>query len=1546
MKQSNHIFQGLRRDNHQIKQDSKFLWNAHNIRLTNREDSTLLSITNERGTKYTGLSFNGEYVGHYVLGKYLVVFTSKIDGSDNYIYRVEETPNGYKTIILFHNKDKWKYSWTPEYPIEAIGIYETELIQKIYWVDGINQPRMINIAKPELKLPEYCIIDGVNLSGTSYRNGQNTFYPPEIDNEGRNIDQILEELIPNGLYNTNSFDFVRDLSLKEVVNVTKSYGSGVFSPGIIQYAISYYNKYEQESNIAYTTPLYYVSPKDRAGSPEESISCYFTIDIDFPDNNFEYIRIYSIHRTSIDAVPTVKVLEDLSITNSNTISYTDTGNTGSIIDPSQLLYIGGESIIAGCIEHKDNTLFLGNITQNNIEHWEDIKQLIIDSFVTEGKPNLSYKDINAKDPNITTVGVFYDYTPNLSDSYTGRFKFGEIYRYGIQVQFSNGKWSDPIHIYDGELTSDFPWNTGLYRTIGYLRAKSSIDNSLQNKLLNLGVKSLRTCVVFPRSSERNIICQGVLCPTVFNVNGRRSGYPYAMSSWFFRPGASYNDNNTNINKGASIQFRHNYALFAGGDRGAEIQNMLKGADTLNHIHNAVDNYESHFFVDENIITFHSPDVEFDTDIQNMDFSNVKLKVVGITELKSIAGDIDIQTSTPVIDPTSEGFIHNILGYTLEGNNNINGGLISTTSYVDASVKLDNSKHVKGIKNNWLIYPWHRSGSLNNDENRGEDGTRSSVLSKKVISNIKFFKNNKSINNPITYNIGTPSVFYSNELSLNKIDTSYLGQDITYLGNVDTLNTGEEYPIYRGKLDVLSPIAGTDYILKSTDPIRIKYKSSPHIVFSLHKTDESSYDSSVIELLPKWSGLPEDSKQDGTPFTPPLWQESFTPDNTIYDGTLRLYQKSGIPDRLDPSAENQYIIVNNTLMKSFKKSDDTYIWIVNNEGIPEDPVVLRIEAGSFYCIPYNYNLPGTEISDYVFSNVYSSKYNGGTRYYRIYTDASRHVYKIEPVGTNNTGTIPSKSNNSAITLDNTNFILSQKEFEINDISSTDALSPYLLIGELVREFVPNKFGGDSEEAKKQNLWIPAGKPYRIVQEDGIGEGDIILPFEYGDTWYSRYDCLKTYPFTSEDENQIVEIGSFLCETRFNVDGRYDKNRGQVSNLTMNPQNFNLMNEVYSQKDNFFNYRIFDSDYYKQTIFGNQVTWSKEKHVAEVTDTWANITLANTLDLNGDKGGISALKSWNELLLCFQDKSLSKINFNSRVQIPTSDGVPIEISNGYKVDGSLTISDSIGCRNKWSIVCTSLGVYFIDTNTHNIYLFNGNLQNLSINNGVSWWTRNNRTNNLWKPISYESGLNGIRSFVDTIYGDVYFTPGSVSSAEQPDAFCYSEILGNFVSTMSYGGTQAMFNYGDKFYSLKGMDGNLNLYINNEGDYNYFFNEYKGWDISFISNDNPIITKIFDTIELRADAFAGIEDTPPLNSCPVNFINVSNEYQDSGIVPIDNRIMRKKFRIWRGLLPRHNNTRQRIRNPWAMITLGWKPNPTLNSENNSERTIIHDISVKYTL
>lgn len=172
--------------------------------------------------------------------------------------------------------------------------------------------------------------------------------------------------------------------------------------------------------------------------------------------------------------------------------------------------------------------------------------------------------------------------------------------------------------------------------------------------------------MFPKAFERDVICQGVLCPTVYGVSGRRTDSPYAMSSWFFRPVTDpvAINNSEDVYKGASIQFQHNKALFSATDRGAEIQSMLPGADSLSDISTKedADKYSAHFLVDENIVTFHSPDLEFDTALSSYSWEGVRLRIIGMAKLGAISGDIDIQTSSPPIQADSPGFVHTMVGY--------------------------------------------------------------------------------------------------------------------------------------------------------------------------------------------------------------------------------------------------------------------------------------------------------------------------------------------------------------------------------------------------------------------------------------------------------------------------------------------------------------------------------------------------------------------------------------------------------------------------------------------------------------------------------------------------------------------------------------------------------------------------------------------------------------------------------------------------------------------------------------------------------------------
>lgn len=1460
MQEDLHIFQGMRRDTHQINQKAEYLWDARNIRITDRENSSLFSISNEKGTYETSVEYNGSYIGHCVLNEYLIVFTK--DNNNDYIYRTKKGI-GYENVILY----KGKLNFSSSYPIDAIGVYESELIQKVYWIDGHNQPRMINIV-----YPEYKNIPKANDYTESYKD--------------------------------ISFDFVVKLKLKEDVKVDKILGNGMFAPGVIQYAFTYYNKYGQESAIFHTTPLQYITHADRGGNGEDKIGVTFKIHIDNLDN-FDYIRTYSIHRTSIDAVPTVKLVTDTYIRDlNNSVDILDPGTIGETVDNTQLLYLGGREIIAGCIEQKDNTLFFGNLTIQEDTKWNEFKDKVKDNCIFTGYESYSKE--------VPTEGEYYRYEMNPD---IRGFKMGEIYRLGIQFQKSNGSWTEPVHLRDDILNTTYPGVDN--SSIKWYSKKVQLSKELQALCNNNGYVKMRTCVVYPTIHDRSIVCQGIINPTVFSVKNRVEGSPYAVSSWFFRPMIEVL-HNSRINAGADIQSTHNKSLYTGNKRGAEIQ-VSSSLDAAIDISEASQYDKSLYFVDSNILTLHSPDIEFDDALHNLDLeSNYTLRILGAVKLKSIAGDIDIQTSTPVAGSKSSGFQHNKIGFPIGSKYISNGGLVSGLFYEDTlikkEVKDDTTTWKPGtVPYNYFVYPWHKSGSLNNDENRSDGSSKTAILRKKVISNLKYFDGFTAINDS-NYDI-KPQLFSSNEVELLKIWVPYLNKSVPYLGNVDTMiTTDDEYPLFIGNsfVDNPTPIKESDSNLFETkDPVRMKYKSTPHMVFSLGKGN-------TLALPPSITG------NTGT-YTLPIWDtidDSHSDDKVLGAAILKVGADEVIKHTYRDGSFNIILNEGKLYIYYYPKAGFSLKFVTKHEAID------NLKVGNLFVIRGD----GNNIFTESFCNAVGinwttlSSASGLSSKYRSYIGSDIYLEIIEIVR----GEITSCKLQVKTVNTNTSNL---KKWNISSTKlDSSKYNNSILIAEIVKDVnINTRFGGDTPEALRANIWYPAGDAVNI---DGYAE------FKYGDTWYQRYDCLKTYPFTKEDENQIVEIGSFMCESRVNIDGRWDRNRGQYSNLNMSPENFNLLNDVYSQKDNFFTYRQLDPDFYKINTFVNQITWSKTKWSSEETDQWTNITLANTLDLDGTYGKVTAIKGFNDTLIALQEHAVNHIMFNSRVQIQASDGVPIEIANSQKVDGYRVISDNTGCINKWSVQSTSMGIYFIDDLNKSLMLFNGEIQDLGTTSDMKWWINKISSISTWSP--NKSGSNNIRTFYDRTRKDVYFTPGPMN-INQEDALCFSEQLNQCMSFFSYGGTSAMFNYEEDFCSLY-YGNKLRLYEHFKGEYNTFFGRKLPYSISFISNANPTLTKVFDTINITADL---IEDDKAVGDTyttyrqpgiPFTNIEVSNEYQHAKVM-FNSSTLRKKFRIWRALIPRQERSRARIRNPWTLIKLS-------SDTPWTENMILHNLTVRYTI
>ena len=1332
IQQEFHAFKGMNNDLSVSKFSNEFMFDAMNIRITARGDKSLLSVTNEKGNEPIELREDGKrtiikgtIIGHSVLNNYLVLFTT---GEGDYIYRLENKKDYFEVTTLY---DEGRLYFSKDHPIESISIFENENVQKVYWVDGINPVRFINITKK---------------------------YDRDSD----------------------IFNFKQNLQLEEKVTIESNMLlKGEFPSGVVQYVFTYFNNNGSESNIFYHSPLYYSHMYNRGGSPEEKASNTFDIGISNLESKFDYVRVYSIVRTSIDATPTVKRVVDLNIVE-NSVKFTDNNTTGETIDPTLLLYLGGENVVPECITHKDNTLFLGNYTLPQSTFSEEFKEK------AKGTIYFDYKQT----PNFEVRDGMYDYTNQLDmNSYQiTTFKANETYRFGIQFQNRIGRWSEVLWVGDFKVNKypslNYPTKenrlTKQYNNL--IKAQYILPSDIWQEAEYLGYVKVRGVVVYPNNSDKDVVCQGVLNPTVYKADDRDNNSPYAQSSWFFRPYVMtlYEEDISLESASASFGSIASYIDSAKIrnintiSRNIEIGTSLSYKDP-----NEGKTIDRDFYVDANIVTMHSPDIEFDDNIKTFESTNLQCRIIGYVNINNCKSFRDIQTSTPSADPSDYGFYTafpeniNRVYYNYE-DSSIGRMLISGVHWIGKAITgTGDSWEVANtvFQCGWLVSPWQRSGSLINDFAKRAN---SQVVAK--------LKHNRLINTRVSYettyndnlefnDISKIAVFDSNENSIVYIgDTGY-----SYYGNVDKVlipgisdaNTGIEVCgnrgpspdyLYRHPLEKFTGkdiTENKDYIY-SKDPVSMKYKSTKHAIFKLNNSTETTN----RLLLPTYK---------------------------YSNGTVALKHTE------DTSASYTTVICN--------KRSAALLWLAE-------------------------------------------------------------LYRTVPT-------------------------------EV-------------------------KFGGQTEDAFLNNRWHIAGDPV------DLRGSSVVVDFLQGDTYFQRYDCLKTYPYTLEDENNVTEILSFYCETRTNIDGRYDKNRANFNNLAITPNIFNLINPVYTQTNNFFNYFVLDKNL-KLDDFNTSITWSKEKYPGEQIDQWTNITLASTLDLDGDKGEITALKTFNNEIYCFQKSGFSNILFNSRVQIPASDGVPIEITNGFKVQGKRYISEVIGCTNKWSIVSTSMGLYFIDNNTDGIYRYSGQLESLSNSLGFSQWIKENSSQDKWSPVDF----NNFILYYDKSNGDIYFT-------NKDKCLCYSETIGQFTSFMNYESIYPMFNMNNKLYSFKG---NI-LWEHFSGEYNMFYGEFKPYHITVVSNSNPTVDKVYNTIEFRADSWSN--NNTLLNNNTFSRLDIWNEYQHGSIclnnIKNNPSSLKKKFRVWRVKVPRDShNMRDRIRNTWAYIKLSM-------DAPNTWKTELHDMVIQY--
>ena len=1792
-------------------QSNEYATYMKNIRLT-EDDNGIMSLHFEKGNKILNTDIQGCVIGACVLNKYLILFTQKTEAHRrpngeivsykiDSIYRLEIVDDKLTTTKLFEGN----LNFDTKYPLETLGVYENENIQKVYFIDGKNQARVINI------LEDY---------DTKYWG-------------------ITE-------YKATAFDFVPELQLKESISIKKIIGTGEFPQGTIQYVFSYYDKHGRQSNLFAQSDLQYLA-YNKGVSPEEKVNCSFMINISNLDAQFDYLRIYSIIRTSQDATPTVKRVIDLSISNTNKnktslakvstlnigsnlddfgktmkvnniakfeqidnynnglyvqgaacygkylfqayiggklidiidletnqkqalltinidvntqayhsnvlsfgkdiapgsnfpylyyscennskpqilvikitssnvdsnqwtgelvqtiylpecnggnsqnesidisttfkhyyqngcidaennciwvsgytmesfnnnvgtydnnkliykkyelpsvsekkvyfsynnvldsfilpfkkgtqgmvirnnklyqcfgydnkdvydefldcidlstkqvfhsyqfpktqlaglgeelespyiyknnlylsatvnswryytlwnisfnggggttvkpseppipeeeagISFIDNGSIGDIIDPTELLYLGGNTICPNTFEQKDGTLFLGNYEIKNNDISEEVANKIKSALFNKFDFKKTYYRLLDDKEKID----YFNYEGQLGESDVAGFKFMEWYGVAIQFQNKNGRYSSPIYLGSVQNYAT-PEIDDLYLRRGELvldLIKMNSDGTLENYLkdengewiidVNTWVKA-RLLIVNPTDNLKTILCQGIISSTVFNYKDRYDNAPFVMSSWRMNP------------------------------IGNHLRPLAKNNSTLGEI--------------QNIGKDNSPIITLDKDKAQ------RIKI--IYEFNLFFGGYTI-----IIYPEgSNTFIYASDAYSTPV------GAIQAMYDWNSSITLDAGMKISEDADDWVTQKTVTGTLINTlSSDFVKDNSESFAYDESIVTfnspDLEDQYNNINKNNrlriigvlkstPLFSNyliqgtdLNDPSKGIISNKSTRDLKSSLLWRDMRSdwdnLGNYDS-NKDYVFATYLWHRETSFSDNGIEK--KNSDGSTRKVWSKPvKKIFSNTRTCKTMYLRDNMKYDTKNKPVPEEHKFNYYELPIDDIKVITTNKDSIYK--LASNMNSYYSDTLSYSADinkifptiNSYNIYGETFENYTKYSGINSFYSSVASTTSQDPIRIKYKETPHAVISFGHTDSGTErlpsLNGYTkggdydsyafltnFPNNYKLFWNERSDFY-----TTKFIYKdyVDKYGELIDGDIT------------TAWSFFREPMYLNDIQ-------YFYLADLCIKNIddsPYEWYDGNKDIISQYSFIPAGKAVRLNNSDSVYT-TVKLKGTHGDTYYQRWDCLKTFPYSTDDKNQYIDITSFFVESRINLDGRYDKQRGLKYNLGVLDTNFNLINKSYTQRNNFFSYRQIEDE--GVNSFPNQITISKTKVLGEDIDSWTNVTLASVFDLDGDKGKLNAIRKINNDLYCFQDSGVSRLLYNSRVQVNTSDGVPIEIANSAKLQDKQYLSDSIGCQNKWAIKSTPSGIYFVDTYNGELYKLNDKgITPISQNKFKNYFTK--LSSNVWSPSLWNYAnpnetIDSIKLEYDSTTYDLYII-------NKDTALAYNELLGEFTSFYDYGSILYWINLENKSLQIY----NDGIYEAYKGDYGTFKgNRNCSAIIEFIANGDFDSDKVFETVELTTSDIAKINNWKA-DYYPFDTLNVSNEYQEGNNIASGTTI-KKKFRTWRWQIPRNNKknedgiitNRDRIRNMWAKIRL---------SKNYNSPLSIYDINVAY--
>ena len=1530
-------YSGMAQDISKSKFSNQFYFEGKNIRIVTTDTQSTGSITNEKGNSlilkvfkpvinyttkiitygskslsYTNdeINYNSQSGDQVIIGQgttrdYVILFTTDNNGFDC-VWSVKYEDYELKLLYL---RD---LNFSTSNPIQCLNNFENSNIDKIYWVNGVNQIQFLNIKH-------------------------------SIDN------QDLEELIDLPV---NVIDVVGKYNLSMPV-IDEVLSGGTHTSGMIQYA---YNLYRLNSAQTKLSPLSELIPLDKkslgGGDLNESVGAIPVVKINNIDTTFTNIRVYSIKYTSYNETPSISLIDDRKIPSSGSISVFDDNTTILKISLEEFMFLGSDIIIPKHITSKVNRLFLANYREFNFDVNLDMRaysfpkllntvnvysNLILDSLtgnIVPDEPVLS----NTR----TITNTFTDLNIDTFDSVNLNYDVNR-YQYNSILEGGEGKYLK----YELAQSTDYNPDSRYFKDSEIYRLGVEFFNSY-------GQVSLPKWVADFRAPEGNL-------------NGRLNILKVELKPDFF----TWLNTNSNFESeyAKPVGYRvliaertlSDRTIIANGALGTMMINDRSSKDVqIDYINTNPEHYQYVKNKTDELIKI--PNFLLRNCNENSFYGNTQplQKARHLSDMNRARGSSDTEVCRAYFgDRDTSGRFYQF---------NAMLQLYSPEILFKESISLNSGLElkIKGAFKNTYNAVWAKKYAT--------EGTKEVTDEVKAFEGIlpAYAKQTNKIlgnpNSPLDHGIVShPTDDYSDRVTHSKFYRGYGKVDIT-----DTFTNVEILEIYQPFETVTLPDdknyvnkygKGLYIITSSTDyrKAHVSYTITPDLAYitepyTITITSDNEGNNAMITQNVTSGVYTINAPVKTNPFNEATsnnaekhfeyYLKITTVGNVSFSGSIDCNVKITDNDILDikidvESTDNLFSINNTTAISSssFKSADYTKSYDIY--GAPE----LTEKGQSFTSYNNDSNYRYTNSFSSIYTDGDSNSDEGGLYGRRIISSNSENNRCVTLVmGPRNT-TTPNDGSVEHYDRNTLEDLFNNAEGDVDGDNN-------LLIGELVKTnaeiYLGGIYGGNSYEDKQRTNYLEIGEYKKLNATNPINI--ITSP---GDTFVNNFRFLrvvkKDTDILAEGIIQQEEIVEFLTETSINLKNRNDTSDDVWDSKFFNiDSNYHRYNRVYSQASDLIKRRNLNYNFKKISSYDTNIIASKLKSAGELIDNWTDILQNEVMTLNGKFGSINSLISFQDEIYAIQDKAFAFISINPRVQIQGSDGLAVQLGTGNVLDRYKYVSTENGTRNRFGVIVTEQGVYFYDALSKAITMFKGQIEGLSDTKSMHSFFINNLVEGdlvMDNPVLKK----GVSCGYDYVNNDVFLTfhQNKIEnglSTYSPFTIAFNENSNTFVS---------FYDYTPSFYISRGNyfittdPNNTSIYRQGVGLYNTFYNVKYPSYVTLNVNPEPNLDCVFDNINFKSETYSYDTNTGLYTidnpDKTLTGIRAYTDHLDSNtgtsVTPLvvgRNSNIRRKFRDWNALIPRSG--RERIRGPWVKLKLVF-------DQQGDYKFILHDIDISYT-